>query len=129
MTGWTPEEDGKLRQTWGKTDHPGLEVLFGRKYQAIWLRAKKVGLVKSHPARRHWSVKEIEKLFEMTKVMASPKELAQAFPGVALDEMIIEADRVGCDICYLKNRELIRRSVDVIIDLDLTLNFKRVNIT
>jgi hypothetical protein len=131
MIGWKPEEDDKLRQVYGKTSREELENLFGRKKQAIWLRAKKLGLIKVSgrvSGRHRWSTAELEKLYQMTMVMSSPKELALAFPGMGMDEIIIEAEKTGCDICYLKNREVLKRSVDVIIDIDLTLNLKTVAI-
>jgi len=129
MIGWKPEEDDKLRQAYGKTGTEEIEKMFGRKKQAIWLRAKKLGIVQGKSPKRHWSVKEAELLFALTKRMADPKEIANAFPGVPMDEILREAERIECDICYLKNREVIRRSVDVIIDLDMTLNFKNVRVS
>jgi len=129
MIGWKPEEDDKLRQVYGKIGKDELENLFGRKKQAIWLRAKRLGIAQGKSPKRHWSVKEAELLFSLTKRMADPKEIAAAFPGVAMDEILTEAERIECDICYLKNREVIRRSVDVIIDLDMTLNFKNVRVS
>ena len=129
MLGWLPVEDEDLKQMYGKSSKAELESRFDRKYQAIWLRAKKLGLAKSQAKGKHrWSEKELDRLFTMTKGMADPKEIAKAFPGVAMDELIAEAEKIGCEINYLKNREVIRRSVDVIVDLDLTINFAKVSV-
>ena len=128
MFRWTPAEDEKLKQIYGKAEKAVLEKQFGRNYQAIWLRAKKLGVAKPGGSKHHWSIKECETLFKMTELMNSPKELADALPGITLDDMMAQGKKLGCDLCYLNRWEVIRKSVEIVLDVDLTLNFKSVKI-
>jgi hypothetical protein len=142
MIGWKPEEDKILRERWPMTvnnnleEKARLEKAFGKKWGTIWKRAQRLGLTghvgKGAPAKvaHRWTVQEGEKLFSLTERMAQPKELLDAFPGLDLKEIMAEADRISCDICYLRNRETLMKSIDMKlnVDLDLNLNIRSVNV-
>jgi len=125
---WTGAEDNRLRTMFGKSDPKVLEREFKRKYAAIYFRAKSLGIAHGRQKKKAWSVESLELLFSLTKNMASPKELQMAFPGIEFSDILEEAKRSECDICYLINREQIRKSVDVIVDIDLTLNIRKLEV-
>ncbi len=123
---WQVREDRELKSLWGKVDKREIEKRFNRKFGTVWLRAKFLGLTKGRGqlvAKHSWKQDELEKLFQLTSKMASPAELRKEFPGIEIQDIIKEADRIECDTCYLKTREVFRKSVDVIVDVDVDLNF------
>ena len=142
---WDFDMDEKLRQLWPVTkDKSSLEKIFGLKEGTIWLRAKSLGLTsKRKPnnnkpkiekikkiTKKKWMSEDIERLYKLTTEKVPPRELMNAFPGLNLSDIIEEADRVSCDTCYLKNRETLMKSIDVMVNvnLDLDLNIRSVKV-
>lgn len=126
---WTIGEDQRLRELYSKGDKDLMTKEFGRKWGTIWLRAKKLGLTRLRGSVvKKWSVDDLEKLFDLTEKMADPKDIARQFPGVPMDEIFREAEKIGADICYMRNREVIRKSIDIVVDAVLVLNINGIEI-